>query len=544
MSDHSLSRRGFLRTSSIAAGVGVVATLPATANAAGAFFRHGVASGDPTPDAVILWTRLTPTDDAIPGSGRGPDAAVGWAVSTNAAMSSVVASGSVIASAESDHTVKIDVTGLAPATTYYYRFTSGGQSSPVGTTHTAPANDADVERMRFGVVSCSNWESGYFGAYRHLAQRTDLDAIIHLGDYIYEYKTGGFAGKYGVIRPHDPLHEIVTLADYRIRHAQYKTDPDLQAAHLGVPWICTLDDHESANDSYDGGAENHQPATEGDWATRKSNSAQAYYEWMPVRAAGSSTNRHLYRRLRFGNLMELSMLDLRTYRSKQVMPYEGREVDSPNRTITGAEQMSWLTGGLVSSPTQWKIVGNPVMITPTLIPPLDPQTTAAVTQFLGLPAAGVSYNADPWDGYTADRKKLLDALRTNNIDNTVFITGDIHSSWACDLPVDAANYPAAGTVATELVVTSVTSSNIDDFTKTPEHTVGRVAEEAFKALNRHVKYVDLDTHGYGVFEVSKTAAQMDHWYLTAKEDKNSGIYLGASYRVESGSQRVVPAAPL
>ncbi|MCJ0980292.1 alkaline phosphatase D family protein [Rhodococcus sp. ARC_M12] len=525
--------------------VGVATTLPATAFAQGSDrgFLHGVASGDPLPDAIVLWTRLTPTPDATPGSSVGPQVSVTWRISRSADMGDVVSSGTVATGPDTDHTVKVDVDGLSADTTYFYDFRTSDAASAVGTTRTAPANNADIDAMRFGVVSCSNWESGYFGAYRHLAARGDLDAIVHLGDYIYEYETGGFPGRDGVIRQHSPTHEIVTLADYRQRHGQYKSDPDLQAAHVGVPWICTWDDHESANDAYDTGAQNHTPGTEGDWSTRKANSEQAYYEWMPVRAAGTATNRHLYRRLRFGNLLELSMLDLRTYRSQQVLPFNGPEVDSPNRTITGAEQMQWLTDGIVSSPTQWKIVGNPVMITPTLIPPLDRDAARAVTSLLGIPEGGLPYNADPWDGYTADRRKLLGAIVDAGVDNTVFITGDIHSAWACEVPVDAAQYATTEPAATELVVTSVSSANIDDLTRTPPHTLGRVAEEAFKALNQHVKFVDLDSHGFGVFEVTRTAARMDHWFLTAKEDPQTGVYWGAGFTVDSGTQRVRAAAP-
>ncbi|MDI6628459.1 MAG: alkaline phosphatase D family protein [Rhodococcus sp. (in: high G+C Gram-positive bacteria)] len=524
---------------------GVATTLPATAHAQGSDrgFLHGVASGDPLPDAIVLWTRITPTPDATPGSGVGPQVSVTWRVARSSDMGDIVATGTLSTGPDSDHTVKVDVDGLSADTTYFYDFRTSDAASAVGTTHTAPANDADIDAMRFGVVSCSNWESGYFGAYRHLAARGDLDAIVHLGDYIYEYETGGFPGRDGVIRQHSPTHEIVTLADYRQRHGQYKSDPDLQAAHIGVPWICTWDDHESANDAYDTGAQNHTPGTEGDWSTRKANSEQAYYEWMPVRAAGTATNRHLYRRLRFGNLLELSMLDLRTYRSQQVLPFNGPEVDSPNRTITGAEQMQWLTDGIVSSPTQWKIVGNPVMITPTLIPPLDRDAARAVTSLLGIPEGGLPYNADPWDGYTSDRRKLLGAIVDAGVDNTVFITGDIHSAWACEVPLDAAQYATTEPAATELVVTSVSSANIDDLTRTPPHTLGRVAEEAFKALNQHVKFVDLDSHGFGVFEVTRTAARMDHWFLTAKEDPQTGVYWGAGFTVDSGTQRVRAAAP-
>ncbi|MBY6411524.1 alkaline phosphatase D family protein [Rhodococcus sp. BP-252] len=545
-----VSRRGFLRSSSVAiAAAGAASAMPAVAYAQGTEFvpfQHGVASGDPTPDAVVLWTRVTPGPDATPGSGLGPATTVRWRVATDRELTMLVRSGTVVTDVASDHTVKIDVDGLSPATTYYYCFEiqtgeAAGTQSAVGTTRTAPSNDADLERVRFGVVSCSNWESGFFAAYRHLADRRDLDAIIHLGDYIYEYETGGFAGKNGVVRQHDPVHEIVSLDDYRIRHGQYKSDPDLMAAHLGVPWICTWDDHESANDAYDGGAQNHQPETEGPWAERKANSVQAYYEWMPVRTAGTPQNRHLYRRLRFGNLLELSMLDLRTYRSQQVLPFQGGDVDSPNRTITGKDQMEWLTEGIVSSPTRWKIVGNPVMITPVLLPPLESEAARGLTALLNIPEGGLPYNADPWDGYTADRARLLGAIADNGVTNTVFITGDIHSAWACDIPQDASRYFETGGVATELVVTSVTSANIDDLTKTPPHTLGRVAESALMTLNRHIRYVDLDSHGFGVFEVTPTGVQMDHWYLDAKEDPLTRVYWGAGFTVADGVARVEPA---
>ena len=289
----------------------------------------------------------------------------------------------------SDHTAKVDVTGLDSSTTYWYRFTAGSAVSPVGRTRTAPSNSADLDRLRFGVVSCSNWEAGYFGAYRHLAFREDLDAIIHLGDYIYEYGQGEYGARNGSVRLHEPAHEIISLADYRIRHAQYKTDPDLAALHLKLPFITTWDDHESADNAYRDGAENHTPGVEGDWADRKANSAKAYFEWMPVRPSGSGSSVQLYRRFRFGNLAEISMLDLRTYRDEQPTM---KQVDDPSRTITGRAQMDWLTNGIVTSPTQWKVVGNPVMITPCVFPPLEPATTAALTELVGVPQAGVPYN--------------------------------------------------------------------------------------------------------------------------------------------------------
>ncbi|WP_305093111.1 alkaline phosphatase [Prescottella sp. R16] len=543
-----ISRRGLLRSSVVLAGTSVAVAAAGRASAAvpAPGFVHGIASGDPLPDRLIIWTRITPSADAVPGSGVGPTVSVTWQVATDPGFASVVREGTASAGPDADHTVKVDVTGLRPGTGYFYRFTGLGIVSPVGRTRTAPATDADVARLRFGVVSCSNWEAGYFASYRHLAERDDLDAILHLGDYIYEYGRGEYGARGGSVRLHDPAHEIVSLADYRIRHAQYKTDPDLQALHAKLPFITTWDDHESADNAYDGGAENHDPATEGDWGARKAASTQAYFEWMPVRVNGTGAGAALYRRFRFGTLAELSMLDLRTYRDEQPTAGAGwRQVDSPDRTIAGRAQMDWLTGGIVTSSAQWKIVGNPVMITPCVFPPLDTRTTAAITELIGVPDAGIPYNTDQWDGYTADRRRLFDAITGNEVRNTVFLAGDIHTSWACDLPVDAANYPAAGTVGTEFVVPSVTSPNIDDMLKVPPRTATVAAEEAFTAINRHVRYVELDSHGYGVFEMDRQGVQMDWFYVDDPANPQGAVRHGASYRVADGAQQAHPVpAPL
>ncbi|MCZ4552017.1 alkaline phosphatase D family protein [Gordonia rubripertincta] len=540
------SRRAFLGGAAIGT-VGVLGTVYAGGAAAAPappseVFRHGIASGDPLPDRVILWTRVTPTADATAGSGRGGATTIRWEVATDPGFGSVVSSGTTTTDAGSDLTVKVDAGGLSPNTGYHYRFhvvdgPAAGTVSPVGRTKTAPDTAAEVARVRFGVVSCANWEAGYFGAYRHLAAQPDLDAIVHLGDYIYEYGIGEYTGKNGPVRRHEPAHEIISVADYRIRHAQYKTDPDLQLAHRDLPWICTWDDHEAANDAWASGAENHS-AAEGDWPARKAAAEQAYYEWMPVRPVPDAGGRHLYRRLRYGNLLELSMLDLRTYRTEQPGT-TSNAADNPAATITGAAQMSWLTNGVVSSPTRWKIVGNPVMISPILIPPLEPRTTAALTDLLGVPSAGIPLSSDPWDGYTADRRRLYQALRDNNIQNTVFITGDIHMSFACDLPNDPANYPGAGTVGTELVTPSVTSSNVDDLVGAPEYTVGNVAAAALTNVNRHLRWVDTDAHGYAVLTVTDAATQMDWYFVNNRDDPRSGQRYGQSWRVPNGSQKVV-----
>ncbi|MDH6433600.1 alkaline phosphatase D [Streptomyces sp. SAI-144] len=511
----------------------LAAALPARAAEAPAFL-HGVASGDPLPDGILLWTRVTPTTEAVPGSGIGPDTEVGWVVAQDKAFTTVVAKGSVTATAASDHTVKADVRGLTPATEYWFRFSAGGTDSPAARTRTAPASDAAVANLRFGVVSCANWEAGYFSSYRHLAARGDLDAWLHLGDYIYEYGTGEYGTRDTVVRQHAPVHEILTLADYRTRHGKYKTDPDLQALHAVAPVVAIWDDHEFANDAWSGGAENHTEGAEGAWSARQAAAKQAYFEWMPVRTAIAGTT---YRRLRFGKLADLSLLDLRSFRSQQVAVGNG-SVDDPNRTITGRAQLDWLKAGLKSSDTTWRLVGNSVMISPFAIGALSADLLKPLAELLGLPKEGLALNTDQWDGYTDDRRELLAHLRSNAIRNTVFLTGDIHMAWANDVPVDAGTYPLSASAATEFVVTSVTSDNLDDILKVPEGTVTALAAPVIQVANRHVHWVDTDRHGYGVLDITAERAQMDYYVLSDKTKANATSAWARSYRTRSGTQKV------
>lgn len=393
------SRRTFIATGTAVAAGAVVSTLPAlpAAAATSTYFRHGLASGDPLPDAVVIWTRVTPTAASQPGSGKGPRATVTWEVATDRTFRRVVRTGTVTTSAARDHTVKVDVTRLKPATTYYYRFTHRKSHSPVARTRTAPAYGAAPRRMRLGVVSCANLQAGWFSSYRHLAARTDLDAVLHMGDYIYEYGNGeyGYGNKNVDIRPHVPAHEVLTLADYRQRHAQYKQDPDLAALHQKVPFILLWDDHETANDTYTDGAENHTPETEGDFAERRRVSLQAYDEWQPVRLGGTAAiedARTIYRKFRFGDLIELSLLDLRSYRNAPGKEFsiEIGVTGDPRRVIAGDEQLGWLKDNLSTSTARWNLVGNPVMITPVLIPPLPNLVTDALAGFAGiLPTEGI-----------------------------------------------------------------------------------------------------------------------------------------------------------
>ncbi|WPB93812.1 alkaline phosphatase D family protein [Streptomyces malaysiensis] len=535
MTDLHISRRSAVTAAAAAAALLPLVPGPAAHADAGPAFLHGVASGDPLPDGILLWTRITPAPDAVPGSGLGPAVEVTWEVAEDRDFRSVVARGTVKAAAGTDHTVKADVRGLRPATGYFYRFAvDDGVQSPVGHTRTAPAHDAAAEGVRFGVVSCANWEAGWFSPYRHLAARADLDAVLHLGDYIYEYKSGEYPQTKDVLRPHAPTHEIVTLADYRVRHGNYKTDPDSQALHAALPLIAIWDDHEFANDAWSGGAENHTPGTEGAWAQRVAAAKQAYFEWMPVRPSTQGTT---YRRLRYGTLADLHLLDLRSFRSQQAATGSG-DVDDPERTLTGRAQLDWLKSGLTASDTTWRLVGNSVMISPVAFGALPAELLAPLAELLGLPKGGLAINTDQWDGYTDDRRELLAHLTDRGIGNTVFLTGDIHMAWANDVPVRAGTYPLSPSAATEFVVTSVTSDNLDDLLHVPPHTVSLAAVAAIRAANRHVKWVDMDSHGYGVLDVTPQRAQMDYYTVSDRTDPRATAAWARSYRTRAGSQRV------
>ncbi len=552
--DLSLDRRSLLVAGVAgAAGAGALSLTGSAATAATTAdirtFAHGVASGDPHPHSVILWTRVTPTAAATPGSGKGPAVTVRWQVARDRAFRQVVAHGTARTDAGRDHTVKVDAGGLRPATTYFYRFLLDGVASRTGRTRTAPAHDASPGNLRFGIVSCANLQAGWFSAYRHLARRDDLDAVIHLGDYLYEYAPGQYGYGQGEvdIRSHEPPHEMLSLADYRQRHAQYKRDADLQDLHAKYAVIATWDDHEVTNDQNKDGAENHQP-DEGDYQARRRRAHRAYDEWMPVRMGGTTEvgdGTRLFRRLRFGRLAELSMLDLRTYRDQQValaqtpVPSPDPAISDPARTITGNRQMAWLKDSLARDHAQWKLVGNPVMIAPVTFPPLPDELSRRVNDVVGLlPEDGMPYNVDQWDGYTADRHELFAFLADRGITDTVFLTGDIHSGWACDLPLDAGTYPASRSVATEFVGTSVTSNNLKDITGSPRRTSSLAVEAAIQTANRHIKYLNFDDHGFSVLDVTSRRTQMDYFIIGDRADKDTGVSWTASWATDANTQQV------
>jgi alkaline phosphatase D len=535
-----IDRRSALK--GLAAGTAALAVprvfdpVAAAAPAAKGIFGYGVASGDPTGTSVVIWTRATPPSPrgepvAAPGSGLGKPLQVRWEVARDPGFRHVVARGNERTSADSDHTLKVDVTGLSPYTRYYYRFESRGERSPVGRTRTAPDVPGEVHALRFALVSCSNYTGGYFTAYRAIAQRDDLDLVLHVGDYIYEYGNG--AGRYGPpalvgVRDAQPETETIDLEGYRLRHALHKADPDAQDAHRALPWITIFDDHEVANNAWANGAENHQ-ADEGAYLARRADAMKAYLEWMPFRMPDQSVphqGTRFFKRFTFGALGDLSILETRQNRSQQVsvpgVPFDGfvpigvnpaidGAIASPARHLPEPEQLTWLKDGVAQQGRPWHLVGNQVMIAPVLYPGA------------ALGAPGLTFvNGDQWDGYAADRANLLGHLAAlpAAAGDVVVLTGDIHASFSCEVPIapvpGSTSYTSA---AVEFVCPSVTSDGFYEvlggtaqLAGQPPEVVVAVTRQAIGAaqqLNPWLKFIDGVSHGFVVVDVTPERVQAD-----------------------------------
>lgn len=469
-------------------------------------FYHGVASGDPKSDRVIIWTRVTP-DTNFTGQIN-----VDWRVATDTSMQNVVSSGTVITDNTSDFTVKADATGLTENTWYYYEFSALGVNSIRGRTRTTPSGNSDS--LRFAVVSCANYEAGFFNAYKVIKERNDIDAVIALGDYIYEYESGGYSPNPTAGREWLPQTEITTLTDYRTRYSTYHLDEDLMRLHQQYPFIVIWDDHESANDSWKNGAENHTEVAEGFWGDRKLYAKQAFFEWLPIRQTGSSDPYQIFRNISFGNLAEFIMLDTRLHGRDEQDGTSGAIVEDANRQLLGADQFSWLGNRLSNSGSQWKILAQQVMMAP-------------------LEVFGIAVNGDQWDGYPAERERVYDYIFQNNINDVVVLTGDIHSSWANDLP--ASGYDPnlfVGSAGVEFVTPSVTSPGLDF----------GVASSVIQASNNHIKYADLTQHGFVLLDINQTRTQAD-WYYVNTIDQSSNQYShGASFYVNESDRYLHPSA--
>ncbi|MEX0738657.1 MAG: alkaline phosphatase D family protein [Pseudohongiella sp.] len=474
-SQHRLNRRRFLQVSATMLGALSVRGLPIYA-AAAAHFTHGVASGDPLQDRVILWSR------ALPGSGQAESIDVQWQVASDQRFEQVVAAGSTLTGPERDFTVKVDASGLEAGTSYFYRFIAQGIHSPVGRTRTLPATG--VEQARLAVVSCSNYPQGYFNVYREIAER-DCDAVVHLGDYIYEYAEGGYANAEMLDKGRhvQPEHEIVSLEDYRMRYGLYRSDADLQAVHQAHPFICVWDDHEITNNTFVTGAENHDPDQgEGEFGARRRAAIRAFYEWLPIREQGTIEDGIIYRSFDFGDLASLIMLDTRLVARDEQLTHEmnidtlRRGLADPARTLLGSTQHSFLERELRRSAEAgipWQVIGQQVIMGRKEIPLVadeefadDVRPGIASSRYgmlrqrgqLGLPL-----NLDAWDGYPADRERVLDLFQ-QHANNAVVLAGDTHSSWAFDLHDDEGD-----AIAVEFGTPSVSSPGFENLLPLPEN---------------------------------------------------------------------------
>lgn len=474
-------------------------------------FSLGVASGYPLPRSVMLWTRLAPLP-LVPGGGMPPEIVpVRWEVAHDEKMSRIAASGTVHAVPDWSHAVHVEASGLDANRWYWYRFTAGDAVSPVGRTRTAPGSGAKSDRLRFAFASCQHYEQGHFNAYRHML-KDELDLVVFLGDYIYESSWGReHVRSHGLPEPH-------TLEDYRIRHALYKTDPDLQAAHAAFPWVATWDDHEVENDYANDRSENLDHP---EWfLARRAAAYKAYYEHMPLRREMLPFGAHarLHTRLAFGNLATFHVLDDRQYRSPQVCPRPGRggsnsvdiadcaDIADPKRTMLGAGQESWLEAGLEASRAKWNVLAQ--------------QTTLA--QFDQKPGPGRRAWTDGWDGYPAARGRLIDFLAERKVGNPVVIGGDVHMFYANDIKRDFDN-PASATVASEFVGTSITSQ------AWPQDTINRYLPD-----NPHVKLADSRFRGYTRVELTPARLVADLRAMDSVKERDAACNTLASFVVEDG----------
>lgn len=465
-------------------------------------FDHGVASFDPSNDGVLLWTRVSGADEPVK---------VSYIVARDPDLRDVVDIGTAKSDPDADHTVVQEISGLDSGAAFYYAFSGEGATSAIARFRTVPAGA--LESLRLGIVCCSNYAYGYFAAYAEVARRNDLDAVLHLGDYIYEFGPGQYDDP-DLPRAHEPPHEAVTLGDYRARYAQYRRDQDLQELHRQHSMLTIWDDHEFADDSWRDGADNHQP-DEGAWSERRAAAAQAYLEWVPLRRRDDGA---IYRSLRWGDLADLVLLDTRHAGRDEQPSLTGASRD-PGRQMLGAPQEEWLAEALARSvidDVPWRLVGQQVMVAP-------------------LTVAGRVLNVDQWDGYPTARARLLDLL--DEARDCVVLTGDIHSSWAMDLPRDLATYDRVsgqGSVGVELVAPAVTSPGLTG-------ALATAASEAARLLP-HIRWADLRRRGFVVVDVDRERMQADWYHLEDVTTRAQPATYAAGFVARRGSPHLEPAA--
>lgn len=523
-------------------------------------FSHGVASGDPLADRVILWTRVLAQDAADVR-----DVPVSWEVSSDANFMSLTASGTATARAANDFCVKIDATGLQAGVRYWYRFKAYAAVSTVGRAKTLPAGN--VSQVKLAVFSCANYPTGYFNVYAEAAKRAETesyDVAVHLGDYLYEYGPGQYASTnaQALGRVVDPQKEIVALADYRRRYAQYRSDADLQKLHAAVPMIAVWDDHEIANDAWKNGAENHQPATEGDYAVRRAAAVQAWHEWLPVRDGSDPLT--IYRSFNFGALMSLHMLDTRVLARDEQLDYAdyftATGIDSArfqadmaraDRTLLGATQGQWLQTQMQTSTATWQVLGQQVLMgrmnipAPILFEANAPGTGVTVSAYAAIVAKAQSnpasltpqevavlnapkipYNLDAWDGYAVAREMLLGTARQLD-KNLVVLAGDTHNAWANDL-LDASDRQ----IGVEFATSSVTSPGFEEYlpNENPQQLAGALTQ-----LIGPLEYADTSRRGYMTVTATATECRCDWIFVSTILNREYTASVGKSLRTLPGA---------
>ncbi|MEV6651111.1 alkaline phosphatase D family protein [Streptomyces sp. NPDC051219] len=523
-----IGRRRFLTTTGAAAALAFATDLPGSARAAELNARRitedpftlGVASGDPMPGSVLLWTRLAPSPYE-PGGGLPPSRVrLDWEIAHDDQFRRRVTNGTVTAHPEFDHCVHVEADGLIPDRVYYYRFRAGTWISPTGRTRTAPEADAQIAELRLAAVSCQAYHDGYFTAYQHLAAE-DLDVVVHLGDYLYEYAVNATGGARAYTDRRLPAHfnrETVSLEDYRLRYALYKSDPDLRAAHAAHPFVVTWDDHETENNYAGEIPENDVPPEE--FLIRRAAAYRAYWENQPLRLPQQPTgpDMRLYRRLHFGRLAQFDILDTRQYRSNQAYgdgwQTPGPESEDPSRTMTGESQERWLLDGWRQSGAQWNLVPQ--------------QVTFA--QRRNVPTSDFKLSMDAWDGYPASRERILDGAAAAGVENLMVLTGDVHVGYGFDLKKDFDD-PASPTVGTEIVATSVSSgkngadkpANWNDLT----------------GANPHMKFYN-GRRGYAVVTLGTERARADFRTVSAVTTPGAPVVTAASFVTEAGDPGLTP----
>ena len=559
MKHQNSSRRQFIRQ--FAASTAALSTSAALSACGGSSvqpvyvtFEHGVASGDPLSDRVIIWTRVTPS---LNYDGRDFD--VSWQVASDAEFAKIVKSGNAVTNAARDFTVKVDVTGLSPNSVYFYRFNFDSRLSPVGKTKTLPTGK--VSQVKLAVMTCSNYPAGYFNVYAEIAKLNDIDVAVHLGDYIYEYPRDGYASQDAATlnRLVEPKTETVTLTDYRSRYAIYRRDADLQAMHAAVPLIAVWDDHEFANDAWIGGAENHDPATEGPFSARRAAALQAYHEWMPVRLNDPTKNDRIYRSFDFGDLVSLHMLDTRLIGREKQLSYASymaaggafdaarftADMSNPTRQLLGAEQLTWLQTQMTKSSATWQILGQQVLMARMNIPAplvLGQISFSDYTNLLGkaqvapasltvaertvLAQPAIPYNLDAWDGYVAARETVFGVAKALN-KNLIALAGDTHNTWASDL--QDMNGVAVGV---EFGVTSVTSPGFEEIF--PKEDPAKVAGGLEQIIGPLV-YAETKNRGYMVVTATPTETSAEWRYVSTVKSKTYSPVAGKTLKVLPGA---------